>query len=192
MLYATTAAVGAAGAVAAAWPLLDQMNPDAHGRAGGAIVAVDLNDLQPAEQRRAAWHNFPVFVVRRTQAMLTAMQDANFVAQLVDPQSHTMQQPAYARNWHRSLDPVFAVLVGVCTHCRCVPNYFAVASALNAAGGYVCPCCASHYDPAGRAYSGVARYNLPVPPHEIFGRSKIVLGRNPPGELFSFESIQQI
>jgi ubiquinol-cytochrome c reductase iron-sulfur subunit len=127
LLYATTAAVAAAGIAAAAWPLLDQMNPDARVRAAGNFVGVDLDGMQPAERRVLRWQNFPVFVVRRTPAMLKAMQEPSFVATLVDPDSAKRQQPAYARNWHRSIDPAYAVLVGVCTACRCVPDYFAEA-----------------------------------------------------------------
>jgi ubiquinol-cytochrome c reductase iron-sulfur subunit len=192
LLYAATAVVGVAGIAAAAWPLLDQMNPDARVRAAGNIVGVDLAGLQPAERRVLRWQNFPIFVVRRTPAMLQAMQETAFVATLVDPDSSKRQQPAYARNWHRSLDPAYAVLVGVCTACSCVPEYFAEASAINVAGGYICPCCASHYDPAGRAYSGPAQFNLPVPPYAAAGASKILLGKNAMEELYSLEMIERI
>jgi ubiquinol-cytochrome c reductase iron-sulfur subunit len=189
-LYATTAAAGAVGIAAAAWPFIDQMNPDAGVRSD--IVEVNLIDLRPAQQRVVHWHNVPVFVVRRTAEMLVAMQNEAFVARLVDPHSQRRQQPAYARNWHRSIDPAWAVLVGVCTRCACVPSYLAEASPLDMAGGYVCPCCASHYDPAGRAYSGPAQYNLPVPPFAIVEQSRILIGKNPSGEIFSLESIEQI
>ncbi|HLN39528.1 MAG TPA: ubiquinol-cytochrome c reductase iron-sulfur subunit [Xanthobacteraceae bacterium] len=192
LLYAATAAVGIAGIAAAAWPLLDQMNPDARVRAAGDIVGVDLGGLEPAERRVLRWKNYPIFVVRRTAAMLKAMQETSFVATLVDPDSAKRQQPAYARNWHRSLDPAYAVLVGVCTACSCVPEYFAEASAINVAGGYICPCCASHYDPAGRAYSGPAQFNLPVPPYASAGASKILLGKNATDEMYSLETIERM
>ncbi len=192
LLYAATAAVGVAGIAAAAWPLLDQMNPDARVRAAGNIVGVDLDGLQPAERRVLRWQNFPIFVARRTPAMLVAMQDTSFVATLVDPDSTKRQQPAYAKNWHRSIDPAYAVLVGVCTRCSCVPDYFAEASAINVAGGYICPCCASHYDPAGRAYSGPAQFNLPVPPYAAAGPGKILVGKNAEGEIYSLETVERI
>jgi len=192
LLYAATAAVGIAGIAAAAWPLLDQMNPDARVRAAGDIVGVDLGGLEPAERRVLRWKNYPIFVVRRTAAMLKAMQETSFVATLVDPDSAKRQQPAYARNWHRSLDPAYAVLVGVCTACSCVPEYFAEASAINVAGGYICTCCASHYDPAGRAYSGPAQFNLPVPPYASAGASKILLGKNATDEMYSLETIERM
>lgn len=168
------------------------MNPDARERAAADFVDIDLATLHPAEQRVLRWRNFPVFAVRRTPAMLAAMQEPDFVGKLVDPASRRRQQPSYATNWHRSIEPTVGVLVGICTACGCVPAYAAAASVLTMPGGYVCPCCASHYDPAGRAYAGIAQYNLPVPPYAVVGRSKVLLGRNPPGELFSFDGIERI
>jgi ubiquinol-cytochrome c reductase iron-sulfur subunit len=191
-LYAAAATVGVAGAAAAAWPLFDQMNPDARVRAAREIASVDGSALRPAEQHLVHWHNLPIVVVRRTQAMLDAMRAPAFVAELIDPDSEKHQQPAYARNWHRSVDSAFAVLVAVCTECRCVPTYYADASVLNAAGGYQCPCCASHYDPAGRAYAGIAPYNLPVPPHAIDGKLRISVGLNQTDDPFSLDSIERI
>lgn len=191
-LYATTAAVGAVGFAAAGWPFIDQMNPDARVRAAGDTIELNLADILPAERRLVRWHNVPIFVVRRTPAMLDAMRETAFVDRLFDPHSQKRQQPSYARNWHRSIDPAFAVLVGICTACRCVPRYFADASVLNVAGGYVCPCCNSRYDPAGRAYSGITEYNLPVPPYGTVRHSSILIGRNPSDELFSLESVERI
>jgi ubiquinol-cytochrome c reductase iron-sulfur subunit len=191
-LYAATAAVGAVGVAATAWPLIDQMNPDAQVRAVGDIIEVNLLDLLPAQQRLVRWHNVPIFVVRRTPAMLDAMWEAAFVAQLFDPDSQKRQRPAYAKNWHRLIDPAFAVLVGLCTECGCIPRYFADASVFNVAGGYVCPCCNLHYDPAGRVYAGIAACNLPVPPYEIIGQSAISIGKNPPDEFFSLDQVERI
>jgi len=191
-LYATTAMVGGLGAVMATWPLLDQMNPDARVRAAADTVGVDLADLRPGGLRKVLWYGYPIFVVRRTAAMLEAMRDRAFVAQLVDPDSQARQQPSYAKNWHRSIKPAFAVLAGVCTACGTLPTYQAEASDLGMAGGYVCPFCASHYDPAGRAYSGISRYNLPVPPHDYVARFEIVLGMNASDDNFSLASVERI
>lgn len=192
-LYVAAAAVGAAGATAGLWPLIDQMNPEASVRAAGDIVDVDLVDLRPGDQRVVFWHRFPIFVVHRTDAMLALLGDKAFTAQLADADSQTRQQPAYARNWHRSVEPRYAVLVGICTRCSCVPRFVAEAVPDAVIGGYVCPCCAARYDPAGRAYAGVTRYNLPVPPHQIDARSRLLsLGKNPPGELFMLDAVERI
>ena len=192
LLYAATTAVAAVGVGAAAWPLIDQMNPDARARAAGDILDVDIGGLRPGEQIAVQWRKLPVVVTRRTPQMLAAMRESAFVNALFDADSAKRQQPGYAKNWHRSIDPAYAVLVAVCTSCRCVPRYFAESSTVNVAGGYVCPCCASHYDPAGRAYAGIARYNLPVPPYVVAGPTKIVLGKNTADEIYSLDSVEQI
>jgi ubiquinol-cytochrome c reductase iron-sulfur subunit len=192
-LYATTAAVGAAGLVAAAWPLVDHLNPDAATRASGDVIAVEFAGLRPAEPRTVRWHNRPILVVRRTARMLESLQDGALVARLRDPQSDKRQQPAYATNWHRSIDPAVSVLIGVCTNCGCVPQFFAEPLfSDDAPGAYVCACCASHFDPAGRPYMGPAQYNLPVPPYEMVEPSRLVIGRNRTDATFTLDSIERM
>lgn len=191
VLYATTAAVGAAGVIAAAWPFIDHLNPDAAIRASRDVIDLDLADLQPAQQRVLHWHNLPIFVVRRTAGMIEALRDKTLVERMVDPRSEKRQQPAYAANWHRSIDPAVSVLVGVCTYCACVPQFVAEASPPDdAAGGYLCACCASHFDAAGRPHLGPAQYNLPVPPYDIVKSSRLVIGRNRSDALFTLQSIE--
>jgi len=192
-LYAVTGAMGAVGLGVAAWPLIDQMNPDASACAASDVVDIDLTTMF-SDQRVVQWHHVPIFVAKRTPDALTLLQEPAWTAMLRDPDSNDHQQPAYARNWHRSLHPEWSVLVGVCTYCACVPKYFAAGEALRDAGGagYFCPCCAAKYDLAGRAYRGPARYNLPVPPHSLPDQRTLRIGRNPPGEIFNFESIARI
>jgi ubiquinol-cytochrome c reductase iron-sulfur subunit len=191
-LYSTTAAVGAAGLVAAAWPFVDQLDPDAASRAAGDVEA-DLAGLPPGEPRMLAWRNLPIVVVRRTAAMIDALRDDKLLARMVDPKSAKRQQPAYAANWHRSIDPAVSVLVGVCTYCGCKPQFFAEPLfSDDVPGGYVCPCCASHFDPAGRPYTGPSQYNLPVPPYDMVKSSRLVIGRNRSDPVFTMQSIERM
>ncbi len=193
MLYAATAAMGATGLVAASWPFIAHLNPDAAIRASGNVMEFDLAGLQPGEPRVVHWHQRPIFVARRTAAMLAAMQDQKLVERLRDPQSEKHQQPTYATNWHRSIDPALSVLIGVCTYCGCVPQFAADAFPPDeVTGGYFCPCCAAHYDPAGRPYTAPAQYNLPVPPYEIVKQSRLVIGRNAADVAFTLESIERL
>ena len=117
--------------------------------------------------------------------------------QLADPQSRQRQQPPYADNWHRSVKPEYGVLVGICTHLGCIPNFGPLPNstqpAANWLGGYFCPCHGSKYDLAGRVFRGVpAPYNLPVPPYHFVNETTIRIGENPPGTNFDFSSILQI
>lgn len=193
MLYVATAAVGAAGLAAAAWPLIDQLNPDAAMRASGDVVEADVGGLPPGEPRLLRWHNLPIVVVRRTAAMLEALRDEKLLARMPDPKSEKRQQPAYAANWHRSIDPAVSVLIGVCTYCGCKPQFFAEPLfSDDLPGGYVCPCCASHFDPAGRPYMGPSQYNLPVPPYDAAKAPRLVIGRNSSDVSFTLESIERM
>jgi ubiquinol-cytochrome c reductase iron-sulfur subunit len=193
LLYATTAAVGAAGLVAAMWPFIDQLNPDAASRASGDVIEADLADLQPAQERVLRWHNLPIVVVRRTAAMIDALRDEKLLARMVDAKSEKRQQPAYEANWHRSIDPALSVLIGVCTYCGCKPQFFAEPLfSDDVPGGYVCPCCASHFDPAGRPYMGPSQYNLPVPPYGAVKLSRLVIGRSTSDLSFTLRSIERM
>lgn len=192
ILYAGTAAMGAVGLVAAAWPFIDHLNPDAGTRASGDVIEADLTGLPPAQPRVLHWHGLPISVVRRTAAMVGSLRDERLLARMSDAKSEKRQQPAYAANWHRSIDPAVSVLVGVCTYCACVPQFIAEASPPDdAAGGYLCACCATHFDPAGRPHLGPAQYNLPVPPYEIVG-ARLVIGRNTSDVSFTLESVERM
>jgi ubiquinol-cytochrome c reductase iron-sulfur subunit len=156
------------------------------------MLEIDTAKLQPGERIVEHWKGMPIFAARRTDAMLRAMRQPSPQTVLADADSLKRQQPSYATNWHRSIEPQISVLVGICTRCACVPEYFAEETINNVAGGYACPCCASHFDAAGRAYAGITQFNLPVPPHRIASVSTVVVGRNPPGEIFFFESIEKL
>jgi ubiquinol-cytochrome c reductase iron-sulfur subunit len=196
-LYIATAAVGAVGAVAAVVPLIGQMNPDAATLAAGGPVAVDLSHLQTGQQMVVQWRQRPIFIINRPAKVLQSLQDPNLLGQLADPLSQQVQQPPYARNWHRSATPEYAVLVGICTHLGCIPLFYPQPSASTPAvdwmGGYFCPCHGSKYDLAGRVFRDVpAPYNLPVPPYTFVNDTTIRIGENPPGIDFDFSSIQQL
>ena len=163
-------------------------------RASHPPVDEDEYPLQPGQQVDANRQGRPVFIVRRTAAQLEALQNPNLADELRDPSSSANQQPAYARNWHRSIVPEYGVYVGICTHLGCVPTYMPPqATGAEADGGYICPCHASHFDAAGRVFKGApAPYNLPVPPYTQPSAQLVRLGQNPPGQHFDFASIEQI
>lgn len=181
----------AAGACACAVPFVQSLEPQDSASAH-LPVDVDISKLAPGQQMTAVWQGKPVFILRRTPEDLKALQDAKLVADLRDPDSSIVQQPDYARNWHRSLVPDYGVYVGVCTHLGCVPAYEAATGGPNG-GRYNCPCHGSKFDLAGRVRKGVpAPYNLPVPPHVMTSATTLRLGENPQGKSFDFSSIVQI
>jgi len=196
-LFIATGAMGAIGAASVVWPLVDQMNPDASTLAAGAPIDVDLSQLQPGQQILVRWRSKPIFIANRPKAALDELQNPELLARLSDPNSAQTQQGSYAANWHRSIKPEVLVLVGICTHLGCIPNYKPTPDKSdpvpNWPGGYFCPCHGSRYDLAGRVYTGVpAPYNLPVPPYHFPNDKTLRVGENPPDSTFDFDSIEQV
>ncbi|RZU97896.1 ubiquinol-cytochrome c reductase iron-sulfur subunit [Spiribacter vilamensis] len=179
-----TGAVGVVGGVGAAYvavPFLAYWNPSARTRAAGAPVEVDTSTLQPGQKVNLTWRGQPVWVIRRSEAALDAL--AANSDRLSDPSSAVAsQQPAYAQNEHRSINPEFFVVVPICTHLGCIPSFMPQAGSLdtNWPGGFFCPCHGSRFDNAGRVYAGVpAPTNLQVPPHRVVDNGTIVVGEDP-------------
>jgi len=194
-LVLATGALAATGAVAALWPFIDSMEPAQDTLAAGAPIDIDISPLQPGQQIVVLWRSRPIFVVHRTPEELKTLQDPKTLADLRDPHSTALQQPEYAANWHRSIKPEYLVLVGICTHLGCIPNFMPGVGTVDPSwrGGYFCPCHGSRYDLAGRVFKGVpAPYNLPVPPHRFASDTAVRIGENIAGSTFDFSTITQI
>ncbi len=192
LLTVATVAVGGATLV---WPLINQMQPSADVIAQGAPFDVDVSKIADGQQIVISWRSKPMFILKRTKAMLDELQSKSLLARLRDPNGTSRQQPTYADNWHRSLEPAYAVLVGICTHLGCIPELKPDAGTISTdwPGGYFCPCHGSKYDFAGRVFSGVpAPYNLPVPPYRFVDEHTIRLGENPPGSTWSLGEVDQL
>lgn len=180
-LTGAVSVVGGVGAAYTAVPFLAYWNPSATTRAAGAPVEVDTSTLQPGQKVNISWRGQPVWVIRRSEAAVEALASVN--DELRDPDSAVeSQQPAYAQNIHRSIDPEYLVLVPICTHLGCIPSFMPQAGSLDAdwQGGFFCPCHGSKFDMAGRVYAGVpAPTNLVVPPHRMADNGVIVVGEDP-------------
>lgn len=182
LLTIATAAVGAVGAASVAVPFLFSMKPSARALAAGAPVEYDLALIEPGQQITVEWRGAPVWILHRTPEMIA--QIAKNDGFLADPQSSASKQPEYARNAHRSRDPKFLVVKGVCTHLGCSPT---VRKEIGAAagdlgsdwpGGYFCPCHQSKFDLSARVFKGMpAPTNLEVPPYAIAG-TRLVVGED--------------
>jgi ubiquinol-cytochrome c reductase iron-sulfur subunit len=194
-LFIATGAVAGVGAVLAAWPFIDQMEPDTQTIASGGPVTIDLSSVKPGQQVLVQWQTRPVFIVNRTPAILDELKSKSLLAMLRDPESEELQQPPYATNWCRSIKPEYLVLVGICTHLGCIPTFTPTPGEIGPSwpGGYLCHCHGSRYDLAGRVFKGVpAPLNLPVPPYTFDGDTKLVIGDNPAGESFAISMVETI
>ncbi len=181
-LTATTAVVGAVGAGFAAVPFIRSWSPSARARFAGAPISQDISALVEGAQLVLNWRGQPIFIARRTKAMLEILGGMDSV--LADPKSIASEQPQYATNAARSIKPDISVLVGVCTHLGCAPEFLPEVRPQpfdpDWKGGYFCPCHKSRYDLAGRVYKGQpAPLNLPVPPYHFENDSTVVIGVDP-------------
>jgi len=115
-LVGSTTAVGAAGVVGAAVPFVGSWNPSAKARAAGAPVRIDISRLQDGEMLGPipAWRGRPIFVVKRSEALLAVLNEDP--DRLTDPDSQEPEQPTYAQNEYRARRPDIMVLVGLCPH----------------------------------------------------------------------------
>lgn len=178
-LTAAATVVGGVGALATAVPFVSALSPSAKTKAIGGPVEVDIGGLNPGEMKVEKWRGKPVWILRRSEASLA---DLNGMAdKLRDPDSDVEQQPAYAKNYYRSVNPEYLVVVGLCTHLGCSPRYLARDDdhdlGADWKGGFFCPCHGSKFDLAGRVYKGVpAPANLVVPRYQFISDSKILIG----------------
>ena len=183
-LTATTAVVGAVGAGFAAVPFIKSWSPSARARFAGAPVNQDISALAEGAQLVINWRGQPIFIARRSSAMLDVMKSLDNL--LADPQSAASDQPKYAQNPTRSIKPEISVLVGVCTHLGCAPEFLPEVKPEpfdpDWKGGYFCPCHKSRYDLAGLVLKAQpAPLNLPVPPYHFESDTMLVIGVDPKG-----------
>jgi len=173
-LYLTTGMAGAVGAVAVAWPFIDQMRPDASTLAL-ASIEVDVSSLEPGMSLTAKWRGKPIFIRNRTPEEVKAADEVP-LSDLKDPVARNANLPsdAQATGVDRSAGKDkenWIVMIGSCTHLGCIP--------LGQAGeynGWFCPCHGSVYDTAGRIRKGPAPQNLAIPTYSFVSDKVIKIG----------------
>ena len=158
-IFTASTVVGVVGVGAAAWPLIDQMNPDASVKAL-ATTEVDVSSVQPGQSITVLWRGKPVFIKRRTENEIMEAKSVS-LNELKDPQ----------KDEDRATNPEWLVMLGVCTHLGCVP--LADKGDYN---GWFCPCHGSHYDTSGRIRKGPAPTNLEIPKYKFVDSNTIMSG----------------
>ena len=158
-IYTASTVVGVVGVGAAAWPLIDQMNPDASVKAL-ATTEVDVSLVQPGQSITVLWRGKPVFIKRRTDNEISEAKAVS-LTELKHPE----------KDEDRASNPEWLVMLGVCTHLGCVP--LADKGDYN---GWFCPFHGSHYDTSGRIRKGPAPTNLEIPKYEFVNSNTIKIG----------------
>ncbi|MBS0358912.1 MAG: ubiquinol-cytochrome c reductase iron-sulfur subunit [Proteobacteria bacterium] len=180
-LVRATSLLAGIGAAFTAIPFISSWWPSQKAKAEGAPVEVDISHLEPGELMTVEWRGKPVWILRRDKTMLSHLEGHD--DRLRDPDSRAEQQPDYADNPYRSINPEYLVLIGICTHLGCIPKYRPTLAELGPEwpGGFYCPCHGSTFDLAGRVFKGVpAPLNLEVPPYKFVRDKVIVIGKEPP------------
>lgn len=177
-LVRLTAAAGGAAAAGAAVPFVMSLGPSERAKAAGAPVEVHTGQLKPGELHTVEWRGRPVWILRRSDEMLARLDAAKPF--LSDPASQvSSQQPDYASNPVRSIEPALFVSVALCTHLGCIPSFYPAPDSLQPGwpGGFYCPCHGSKFDLAGRVYRGSpAPTNLVIPPHRYLSATTLLVG----------------
>ncbi|MDC0430772.1 ubiquinol-cytochrome c reductase iron-sulfur subunit [Candidatus Thioglobus sp.] len=178
-----TSVVGAVGVGFVIVPFLSSWMPSARAKAAGAPVDVDISKLEDGQLVRVLWRKKPVWIFKRDKDTVARLDTLNDV--LVDPNNEDPQQPDYAKNKWRSINPEIAVIIGICTHLGCSPTYRPEVGAADLGGdewqgGFYCPCHGSKFDLAGRVYKNTpAPINLAIPPYHFVSDTLIRLGVDP-------------
>jgi len=180
-LTGTATVLGGVGASVAAIPFVSTFQPSARAKAIGAPVEANIDQIEPGQRVTYKWRGKPVWVVRRTEEQLKALEDSTAV--LADPASAKSTQPVFAENSWRSLNREYLVLVGICTHLGCSPSFRPLLSdeimGADWQGGFYCPCHGSKFDLSGRVYAGVpAPTNMEVPPYKFLTDTRILIGES--------------
>ncbi|HYD63294.1 MAG TPA: ubiquinol-cytochrome c reductase iron-sulfur subunit [Noviherbaspirillum sp.] len=181
LLLAATTGMGGFGLLASAIPFVRNLSPSEAAKAAGAPVEVDVSQLEPGVLRTVEWRGKPIWILRRTEAMLSSLGGHD--GQLVDPKSNEPQQPTYAANPVRAIKPPIFIVTGICSHLGCVPVYRPEAGAPDLGsdwpGGFYCPCHGSKFDLAGRVFKNVpAPVNLEIPPHTYLSETRLLIGED--------------
>jgi ubiquinol-cytochrome c reductase iron-sulfur subunit len=168
----------AVGSGAALWPLVHQMNPHP-GTPRPERCMVDLAPIEPGQAVTVAWRGQPVVVRHRTGAEIARARSMP-VSHLRDryARNAALAAKAPASDENRTLagHPEWLVVIGLCTHMRCILTPSDQSRRDSEADGWFCRCHAARFDLAGRVIGGPAPTNLPVPPYRFVAPGRIEIG----------------
>ncbi len=168
--------VGAVAGAAAALPFAYSMFPSDRAKAAGSAAEFAIDKLELGQLVTVEYRGAPHWVIRRTPEMIAQL--AKNDALLADPKSEDSKQPPTAKNAHRSINPEFFVVKGVCTHLGCSPTMRKEIAPEDLGadwpGGFFCPCHQSKFDMAGRVFKGMpAPKNLEVTAYRFIDKNTI-------------------
>ena len=173
MLRTVTGAVATLGLAAAAWPLINHLNPTA---SVGDFVDIDLLSIPEGTQQVLKWWGQPWFVWHRTAqdvelaraALRNGLRDSRARnANLWETAAVTFENRAVPD--HQK----FVILSGVCTMSLECVLMVDDRDQGHAGHRWSCPCCGSRFDSNGCVWWGPAPINLGIPRYAMLERSRI-------------------
>jgi ubiquinol-cytochrome c reductase iron-sulfur subunit len=169
-LMVATGAMGAVGAIAVAWPFINNLNPAADTLALSS-VEVNVKAIAVGQAITVKWRGKPVFIRHRTEKEIKEAE-AVPLSELRDPQTDDSRVTDTAKKVRRE----WLIVVGVCTHLGCVPLGTKQGDPRGDYDGWFCPCHGSQYDSSGRIRKGPAPLNLAVPDYLFTSDTLVRIG----------------
>jgi ubiquinol-cytochrome c reductase iron-sulfur subunit len=147
-------AVAGVGAVASLYAMKKTWDPLPSVRSAG-FTTLDMSAYKENELVVEKWRGKPIFVLKKTAAMLAKQNDADKARDIVVNGEHYM------------------VCIGLCTHLGCIPGYRPEKE------DFLCACHGGMYDFTGMVTKAPPPRGLDIPPFKIDG-NKLVLGEEGP------------
>lgn len=164
----------AVGAAYALYPILSGLAP----RERPVRAEVELSTISAGQTRVLAGAERPILVRHRTreETDLSRQLDRWRTRDRMS-RNENLDPTAQATDDNRTLPglPRWLAVYGVCTHTPCRLVEMETAERIAERVGWLCPCCASRYDLAGRVVSGPAPMNLAIPKLRIEGTRLAIL-----------------
>lgn len=156
-IHIAAATVAGGGALAVAWPFVQQLAPAADTKAFSS-GEVDISKIPEGGEARTLIGGKPFFIRHRTAAEIQSARNVD-IKTLRDPATDDSRLRPMQDG---KLNPAILVTSGVCTHLGCVPLGPSQGK-VGEFGGWFCPCHGSQYDTSGRIRKGPAPQNLAIP-----------------------------
>jgi len=169
-LMVATGALAAVGAIATAWPFINNLNPAADTLALSSIE-VNVKAIAVGQAITVNWRGKPVFIRHRTPKEIKEAEDVK-LSDLPDPET----DKARVVDTAKKVRPEWLIVVGVCTHLGCIPLGQKPSDPHGDYGGWFCPCHGSHYDTSARIRKGPAPRNLVVPDYVFLSDTMVRIG----------------
>jgi Rieske Fe-S protein len=165
-------------------------------------VIIDIRSIQPGERLVVAWSIYPVWIIRRSDSELVALDKedsitlgdpagknlrSSFVHAFDDdpllPRLLELDQVALEGTPYRSFRKDIFVFVNVNPTSGCGTNYVPAGAFPSWAGGFYDECSHQFYDLAGRVLqvnASVPAWNLYIPPHRYVNDHTLMIGLGEP------------